>query len=950
MEKNDVFISYKRTDKEFVVRVDESLRVHGYEAWVDWEDIPPGVDDFRTEIESGILHATSCILVLSPEYLESEYCMAELNTAVKLGKRLIPIVFREVDPRKTPAEIAHINWIFFNKNDDYDTAFKKLIAALETDIKHVRTHTRLLSRATEWENNNFDNSFVLIGNELREAEKWLVEGDQKEPKPTVLHKSYVSASVRARSVRNRITWLFRVIAIAMVVAVIAGGLAIYQSIRAREEADRAEAEADRARSLELAASANSIIDTDPNLAIALALEATANFTPSPFEVRRSLARAAYSPGARRVFSGHTRAVTAVDYSPDGTLGVSASLDGKIYIWNLVTGASRLLVEADTSFNSVVFSPDGKYVLSGSDDAAAAVWDAETGRRLKSFEHEAAVLSVAYNPDRKTILTGTKGGRIFLWDIQSEQIVREFKGHVGDVFDLDFSLNGTYALSGSGQARNVGDDRTMRLWQVSDGSEILSIPHTGFVRSVCFIPGGRLAASASWSGDEEGGKIQIWSLADGTLDSILTGHTNVIDGIDCEGDFIASGSRDNTLRVWDVTRGLEILRFDHLEDTIRAVAFSPDGESLLTGFGRSASSFTNNSVSLWDLTSGAEIRRYDSHNIWIRSVAFSPDGQYILSASGGFTDVIDPIIRLWNTETGEIESYLEGHEAQVLSVAFSPIEWRALSSSQDGKIILWDLQSGIPITTFEAHDGLAINAVAYSPDGKFFVSGGSDKQVTVWDLNTGKPLRNLIGTEGQAHGDEVTSVAYSKDGKYILSTSGAFERSVDNTIKVWDAETGEWIRTFEGHLARVNQAAFTPDSQQIISVGVDQRILLWNIETGEVVRQYGERNDAVNSVAISPDGKYALTGSNDASITLWEIASGEQIRRFTGHTSWVQTVSFSPDGNVGLSGSKDTTVRTWQLTSSDDELIQWICENRAIRQFTQFERELYGIEAQTNPCP
>lgn len=955
MNRNDVFVSYKRTDKEFVRKVDAELRKHGYEVWVDWEDIPPGVDDFRDEIESGILHAQSCVLVLSPDYLESEYCVGELNSAVRNGKRIIPIVYREVDPRNVPLGIAHINWVFFNKEDDFENAFQKLLVALETDLQHVRAHTRLLTRAAEWEKNNYDNSFILIGKDLQEAEKWLVASETKEPLPTPLQKSYISASVRTRNVRNRITWLYRVILVAMIAAFIFGVIAAVQSVRARAEAERAEENAERARSMELAARANSVFDTDPSLAIALALEATHILNPPPKEVERSLARAVYSPGARQFFSGHDGAVTSVDYSPDGLWGVSGGTDGTIRIWDLQKGTPHLTLKGHGgSVNSVAFSADGKHILSGSDDATARLWDAATGALLNTYEHFSAILSVAISPDGKYGLTGAKGGQMLLWNLQTARVIQNFSGHEGDVFDVEFSLSGTYALSGSGQrvTAEITDelllDRTLRVWDVQTGEEIRRIHHRGFVRSVCFISGGREVASASW--DEEGGKIQIWNLATGDELKLLTGHTNVIDSIDCDRDgrFIVSGARDNSLRVWDSKTGLEVQRFDHLENTINAVVFSPDGRSVLTGFGRSSYSLENNSLVLWDLTSGAELRQFIGHRSWVRSIAFSPDGRYVLSGSGGFNEVGDPVVRLWEIATGEVVHYLEGHEAQVLSVAFSPVEPLALTASQDGQIILWNLETGEALTTFNGHGKNAVNAVSFSPNGKFFASASSDKTTIVWNLSTGDAVFRLRGING--HGEQVNSVQFSADGRYILTASGSFDaRSTDNTIRLWNAANGEFIKTFEGHSGRVSQAIFMPDTTAILSVGSDQKILLWDIETGQIVRQFGDRNDVVNSVAVSPDGQYALTGSNDATVVLWEIATGEQIRRFTGHTNWVESVAFSSDGTKGLSGSSDTTVRMWQLTSTYQDLLQWTCTNRHIREFTENERNIYNIAEQTSPC-
>src|SRR5690349_17072557 len=147
----DVFISYRRTDMDFVRRLDQALRARGKDVWVDWEDIPPGSIDFNQDLLRGIESSNACLLVLSPDYLVSPYCLAELEYAHENNKKLIPVVFRTIDDRMLPSSIANINQIFFNKIDSFEAAFEKVIFALENDLSYIQAHTRLTVRAREWE-------------------------------------------------------------------------------------------------------------------------------------------------------------------------------------------------------------------------------------------------------------------------------------------------------------------------------------------------------------------------------------------------------------------------------------------------------------------------------------------------------------------------------------------------------------------------------------------------------------------------------------------------------------------------------------------------------------------------------------------------------------------------------------------------------------------------------
>lgn len=198
----EVFISYARKNKDFVLRLHEALNKIGRKDWVDWNDIPPTAK-WMKEIQSAIESSDSYIFVISPDSLGSDVCHKELQYAVRHHKRLIPIVLRDPDNDKAvPEKLREINYLFFRENDDFEISFQKLINAIETDLDWVRTHTRLLTRAIEWESKDKDQSFLLQGNDLRAAEEWLSKAMDKKPNPTALQTQYIIAS-RANSEQQK---------------------------------------------------------------------------------------------------------------------------------------------------------------------------------------------------------------------------------------------------------------------------------------------------------------------------------------------------------------------------------------------------------------------------------------------------------------------------------------------------------------------------------------------------------------------------------------------------------------------------------------------------------------------------------------------------------------------------------------------------------------------------
>src|SRR5262252_6720670 len=227
----EVFISYSRKDKEFVHRLDEELKRRDREAWVDWEGIPPG-DTWEKTIYGAIESTHTFIFVLTPDSIASEVCGKEIAHAAANNTRLVPIVHRDVVADNVPKSLGELNWIFCRESDDFEEATNKLISALDTDLKWVRAHTRLLTRAIEWDANGRNNSFVLRGDDLRSAERWLAEaGAQKERQPTSLQTEYIIASRKAAARRQRIT--LGAVTFGFVVAVVLAVVAFFAQSRAK---------------------------------------------------------------------------------------------------------------------------------------------------------------------------------------------------------------------------------------------------------------------------------------------------------------------------------------------------------------------------------------------------------------------------------------------------------------------------------------------------------------------------------------------------------------------------------------------------------------------------------------------------------------------------------------------------------------------------------------------
>lgn len=290
---------------------------------------------------------------------------------------------------------------------------------------------------------------------------------------------------------------------------------------------------------------------------------------------------------------------------------------------------------------------------------------------------------------------------------------------------------------------------------------------------------------------------LWRLAHSELLN-LSGHSSAVNAVafSPDGKWLATGSRDHTVKLWDAITGQELLTIKGHEADVSSVSFSPDGKHLVTGS-------WDRTAKVWDATTGRELLTLNGHSSSVSSAAFSLDGKRLVT--GGW----DRIVKVWDVASGQTLLALAGHTASVSSVAFSPDGKRLMTGSLDRTAKVWDATTGQELLVLKGHT-LDVYAVAFSPDGKQLVTGSWDHTVKVWDAMTGHELRTLKG-----HEDGIFSIAFSSDGKRLVTGS------MDTTAKVWDVFTGHELLTLKGHSDNVRAVAFSPDGKRFVS-GSDDR--------------------------------------------------------------------------------------------------------------------------------
>ncbi|MGH3547748.1 MAG: NACHT and WD repeat domain-containing protein [Pseudonocardiaceae bacterium] len=373
---------------------------------------------------------------------------------------------------------------------------------------------------------------------------------------------------------------------------------------------------------------------------------------------------------------------------------------------------------------------------------------------------------------------------------------------------------------------------------------------------------------------------------------LTGHDSVVTNVafSPDGRILASGSYDNTAKLWDMANHRLITTLTDHTGVVRAVVFSPDGRTLATAS-------DDHRVKLWAMPTGRLITTLTGHKSAVLGVAFSPDGHTLATASD------DGTAKLWDVTSRQVIATLTGHTDTVGGVAFSPNGRTLATASDDGTVKLWDVTTGRLITSLAGHIG-ALLGVAFSPDGHTLASAGFGGIAQLWEVATGRLLVNLPG-----HPLAVSAVAFSPDG-HILATA-----SLDGTTKLWEVATGQLLTTLADRTGSVNGVAFSPDGRTLATASNDTTVKLWNL-AGPILISLPHVADF--DVAFSPDGRNLAVAITDGTAELWDMASRKPLRSFNGF-DLLGAVTFSPDertlATAGFGGAQLWEVATGRLLTT-----------------------------------
>jgi WD40 repeat protein len=764
-----------------------------------------------------------------------------------------------------------------------------------------RDHLSMLQqRALEWVRRDRPRDLLLTGASLGEAQTWAAANQAAltEPDHQFLQASAAAGADRRRRRRNTI--ILRWLAGCLAIALVAAGIGLYSAVRARHEA---ELRSEEALSRALAAKAATWVPIDPGQAVDFAEQALAR---APTQEAEDVLRQALSQNPPTAVLPHGDTVNSVAFSPDGDRVVTASWDRTVRIWDTSNGSQLQLFDQPSNVIDARFSPDGNSVLTLTDSGSLSLWRAD-GPEKAVWRVDGVTSPVTFTHSGNRVLTSRVADdqvQVPVLDASTGTEVLVLAGHAGGVNSIALSSDDSLVLT-------AGQDGTARIWDGATGQQRAELGgHQGGVLNAAF----RSDDAAIATGDQEG-TVRIWPWPAPGDPVVVKGqdHGGAWVAFDPAGPVLAYG--DKSPRLFDSSTGRLIAELAGHRDWLMTVAFSGRG-------GRAVTASLDGTARVWDTVNGRELTVLRSqgtllgatmnaagdqvatisggsvrlfgvpaqtllggHDDWVLDAEVFPDGK--TAAAGGQ----DGRVLIWDIPTGNVISTLTGPASAVDAIDVDPTGRYLAAATDDGSVRVWDVTSGQVKSTRQMNT--TSGNVSFDHSGTRLVVAGDGVQVWAWQTPA-DPSWLQYSTS--------YSAVFSPDDRFVAMTTG-------DAVTIRDVAGYGTDRPLWGHTGLVRSVAYSKDGRYLVTAAEDSTAKVRRVSDGVVISTLEGHRGAVPSAAFDDSGKLVVTGGDDQYIGVWDAGTGRNLAMMPGHGDVVNDVQFvGGDHPRILSASDDSTVR------------------------------------------
>jgi WD40 repeat protein len=672
---------------------------------------------------------------------------------------------------------------------------------------------------------------------------------------------------------------------------------------------------------------------------------------------------------RKKLRGHKNWIMSLSLNPDETRLLSGDLDGVTKIWNIKEGYCTFTHGGPTwGVNGVRFSSDGNHCVFCSEHRVSLL-NIDTGNVIMDFKgHSKNVATINLNRNNTILATGGWDGVVNLWDLKKGRLMyklshRKTKGC--GILSVFISSDDLFLVSGS-------DNGYITIWNIKSGRCIRVIKaNVDNIHGVCSTEDNNHIVICC---RELYDNIKMFNAKTGELEQQFWGHENTVFSIDMsdDGRFLASGSADNTARVWDVRTGSCCATFYEHKDWIETVRLSRDGRYLVTGgcdlvvrlydikenklvrefWGCTHTIYSvdinrdctmvmaggnDKMISIWHIATGKLIKKFKGNDYQLYAARFDGNGKFFFTG-GKYA------LRRWSESSATHVKEFTGFANSICAMHVNPYTCELVIGSWEFGAKKIDIRNAMVNKTYR-YCMSATHAVFLSPSGERLVAGGRCVLTNLLDARTGKQLRwfehekcvnaVILNSRGdrlftacsddlarqwdinliqcivtyKGHRGAIFDIKMSRDEKKLYTASR------DTTIKQWDVQEGTCLKTFYGHSGDVNALLLSWDELFLFSGAKDHTIRVWDISSGICIQTI-ETEDEVTTLVMTMDGTKIITGTGSGRIEIRNRDNGTLVQSMQEHDGGVSGLAVLDDKNMIISSSYDGTIKFWTLDTGE----------------------------------